>query len=207
VAPVVFLVLLVLPPLFGLAPILLPPLPQPGLERDGAADAEEQAAEADLGIRGTVDIVGRDAQGLETAGQLQRELDQLGQHRGLVRGRRCGGRLLLPAQPGLERDDAADAEEQAAEAGLGLAGTVGIAGREGGGGAGLAGPRHLQGQLRQPGQHLDLPGSLIRGRRSGGRSFGCDGINHVCIRTKQEHRSQGETASPSRHAAAILDED
>ncbi|WP_343715804.1 hypothetical protein [Inquilinus sp.] len=195
-APVVFLILPVLPPDVGLAPHLLPLLPQLGLERYSPADAEEQAAEADLGRRGAVEIVGRDAQGLEAARQLQRALDQLGQHRSLVG---VGRFLLLPAQLGLERDDAADAEKQAAEPGLGLAGAVEIAGRQGGGSAGLEGPGHFQGELRQPGQHLDLPGSLIRGRRSGGRSFGCDGIGHPLNRTNREQRVKGNCPAITWH--------
>ncbi|OWJ66387.1 hypothetical protein BWR60_14485 [Inquilinus limosus] len=148
------------------------------MQRDGAPDAEEQAAEAGLRFPGAVEIAGRHAQGLEAAGQFQRALHQLGQHRGLARGGHGGNLPLLPVQPGPERDGAADAEKQAAEAALGPAGAVEIAGREGSESLGLDGAGHLQGKLRQRGQHLDLPGSLLRGRRSGGRSFGCDGIDH-----------------------------
>ena len=58
--PVVLLVLPALPPDFGLAPRLLPLLAQPGLERDGAADAEEEATEAGLRLPGAIEIAGRE---------------------------------------------------------------------------------------------------------------------------------------------------
>jgi hypothetical protein len=186
-APVILLLLPGLPPDFGLAPCLLPLLAQPGLERYGAADAEEQAAEAGLRIPGAVEIADREGgegQGVKAAGQLLREFHQLGQHRGLVRGRRRGGVLPPPAQ--LERDGTADGEEEGAEAAFGLAGTVEIAGSKGGESLGLEGPGQLQGELGQPGQHLGLPAGLLRGRRSGGLCLGCAGIDHVCIRTKRE---------------------
>jgi hypothetical protein len=93
--------------------------------------------------------------------------------------RRRGGQRLVHPPAQLERDGAADGEKEAAEAGFGLAGAVGIAGREGGEALSLEGPGHLQGELGQPGQHLGLPRSPVRGRRSGGGSPGCDGIDHA----------------------------
>jgi len=199
-APVVLLFLPALPPVLGLAPRLLPLLAQLDLQCDGAADAEEEAAEAGLRIPAAVEIAGLeggDAQGLETTGQFLRERHQLGQHRGRIH--RRSGFLLLPAQPGLKRDDAADGEEKGAEAALGLAGPAEIAGREGGESLSLEGPGHLQGEPGQPGQHLGLPGSLFRGRRSGVWSLGCGGIDHAALEQNRNMRSRSNCIPVIRH--------
>ncbi|WP_342237061.1 hypothetical protein [Inquilinus sp. OTU3971] len=94
--------------------------------------------------------------------------------------------LLLPllVQPGLQRGGA-DAQRGAVEAGLGLAGAVEIAGREGGETLSLEGLGQLHGEPRQLGQHRGV--GLVRGRRGGSGSSGFDGtFDHLCIRTKQE---------------------
>ncbi len=65
------------------------------------------------------------------SGQFQRELHQLGQHRGLVLGRRRRGQRLVSSPTQLDRGGTADGEEEAAETGFGLAGAIEIAGREG----------------------------------------------------------------------------
>ncbi|MGF6230864.1 hypothetical protein QFZ27_004819 [Inquilinus ginsengisoli] len=97
-APMIFLALPPVPVVFGFAPCLLALLPQLHLEGDGAADAEEEAAEAGLRLPGAVEIAdleGGDALGLEAAGQPLGEPGQPGQHRGVlggfVRGWRGGG--------------------------------------------------------------------------------------------------------------------
>ncbi|MGF6230019.1 hypothetical protein QFZ27_003974 [Inquilinus ginsengisoli] len=93
--------------------------------------------------------------------------------------------LPLPAQPGLQRDGAADAAEQAAEVGLGLSGAVEIVGLEGGHDPGLEAHGHRLGASGHAGQHRQV--GLVRGRRSGRGSPGLDPrIDHPCIRTKQE---------------------
>jgi hypothetical protein len=166
-------------------------------EADGAAEAPDQGLDRQSGV-GEVDV---DALVLgelfpELGGQ---SLAGLGFHDGdgageafadgaappillvltpVLPGRGPALRVLaLLAQPALQRNGTADAEEEVAEMGLGSAGAIEIAGLEGGHALGLEARGQRLGDMGQAGQHREV--GLIRGRRSGEESPEPDGaIDH-----------------------------